>query len=169
MDITLIFLSQFALSLVAVGLLAKWYAAPWLAEKPLRLALMVLIAPHAFRHLGLAFMVPALNQPGMPLEFATSAAYGDLLSGILALVVLIALRGRWAIAIPLAWVFTVVGLADLANALRQDGAILYMGVTWFIPTFVVPILLVTHVMVIARLVRTAKGVQFSGVREAARQ
>ena len=169
MDITLIFLSQFVLSLIVVGLLAKWYAAPWLAEKSLGVALTVLIAPHAFRHIGLAFIVPALNQSGMPLEFATSAAYGDLLSGILALVVLIALRGRWAMAIPLAWVFSIVGLADLANALRQDDAILYMGATWFIPTFVVPILLVTHVMVITLLVRNAKCLQFSGASEAAGQ
>jgi hypothetical protein len=169
MDITLIFFTQFILSLVVIGLLARWYAAPWLAEKSLEVALIVLIAPHAFRHLGLAFIVPALNQPGMPLEFATPAAYGDLLSGILALVVLIALRGRWALAIPLAWVFSIVGLADLANALRQDDAILYMGATWFIPTFVVPILLVTHVMVITRLVRKAKGLEFSGVSKAALQ
>ena len=169
MDIKLIFLSQFALSLVVMGLLARWYAAPWLAEKSLKVALTFLIVPHAFRHIGLAFMVPALNQPGMPLEFATPAAYGDLLSGILALVVLIALRGRWATAIPLAWVFSIVGLADLANALRQDDAILHMGATWFIPTFVVPILLVTHVMVIARLVKHAKGLRFSDVSEAAQQ
>jgi hypothetical protein len=169
MDIKLIFLSQFFLSLVVMGLLARWYAAPWLADKSLKVALTFLIVPHAFRHIGLAFMVPALNQPGMPLEFATPAAYGDLLSGILALVVLIALRGRWAMAIPLAWVFSIVGLADLANALRQDEAILHMGATWFIPTFVVPILLVTHVMVIARLVKHAKGLQFSGASEATQQ
>ena len=169
MDIALIFLSQFVLSLIVTGLLARWYAAPWLAEKSLEVALVVLIVPHAFRHIGLAFIVPALNQPGMPLEFATSAAYGDLFSGILALVVIIALRGRWTMATPLAWVFSIVGLADLANALRQDDAILYMGATWFIPTFVVPILLVTHVMVIARLVRNAKCPQFSGASEAARQ
>ena len=169
MDITLIFLSQFVLSLIVVGLLARWYAAPWLAEKPLEVVLMALIAPHAFRHIGLAFIVPALNQPGMPLEFATAAAHGDLFSGILALVVLIALKSRWAMAIPLAWVFSIVGLADLANALRQDDAILHMGATWFIPTFVVPILLVTHVMVIARLVKHAKGLRFSGASEAAQQ
>jgi len=169
MDITLIFVTQFVLSLVGVGLLARWYAAPWLAEKSLEVALMALIAPHAFRHLGLAFLVPALNQPGMPLEFATLAAYGDLLSGILALVVLIALRHGWAMAIPLAWMFSIVGLADLGNALRQDGAILYMGATWFIPTFVVPLLLVTHVMVIARLVTNAKGLLIPGVGGAAQQ
>jgi hypothetical protein len=168
MDIPSIFLSQLVLSLVVVGLLARWYAAPWLAEKSLQVALMILIAPHAFRHLGLAFIVPALNQPGMPLGFAAPAAYGDLISGILALGVLIALRGRWVMAIPLAWVFSIVGLADLTNALRQDGAILYMGATWFIPTFIVPLLLVTHVMVISRLVRIARGLEFPGVSEVAR-
>ncbi len=167
MNITMIFFTQFILSLVVIGLLARWYAAPWLAEKSLEVALMVLIAPHAFRHIGLAFMVPSLNQPEMPLEFATRAAYGDLLSGILALLVLIALRSRWSLAIPLAWVFSIVGLADLANALRQDDAILYMGATWFIPTFFVPILLVTHVMVMTRLVRKAKGHEFSCSSKAA--
>ena len=159
MDIPLIFVSQFVLSLVVVGLLARWCAVPWLAEKSLEIALMALIVPHAFRHLGLAFLVPALNQPGMPLEFATAAAYGDLLSGLLALLALIALKGRWVMAIPLVWVFSIIGIADLANALRQDDAILHMGATWFIPTFIVPLLLVTHVMVIARLVRSAKGLR----------
>ncbi len=165
MDILLIFVLQFVLSLIVVGLLARWYAVPWLAEKPLEVALMVLLVPHAFRHVGLAFIVPALNQPGMPLDFAIAAAYGDLLSGILALVALIALRGRWAMAIPLVWVFNIVGAVDLANALRQDGAILYMGATWFIPTFVVPVLLVTHAMVFARLIRRARGRQYLSASE----
>jgi hypothetical protein len=157
MTIEQIFLMQFVLSLVVVGLLAKWHAAPQLAEKPLQLALMVLLVPHAFRHIGMTFVVPTLNQPGMPADFATAAAYGDLLSGFLALAALIALKGRWVVAIPLVWIFSIVGTADLTNALRQDGAIMYMGATWFIPTFIVPILLVTHVMIFSRLIRHARG------------
>ena len=157
MTIEQIFLMQFVLSLIVVGLLAKWYAVPQLAEKPLQLALMVLLVPHAFRHIGMTFVVPTLNQPGMPADFATAAAYGDLLSGFLALAALIALKGRWVVAIPLVWIFSIVGTADLTNALRQDGAIMYMGATWFIPTFIVPILLVTHVMIFSRLIRHARG------------
>ena len=156
MDIQLIFVLQFVLSLVAFAMLARWYAVPWLAEKSLEVALMVLIIPHAFRHVGLAFLVPALNQPAMPTDFATAAAYGDLLSGILALVALVALKGRWKVSIALVWIFSLVGAIDLANALRQDDAIIYMGATWFIPTFVVPILLVTHFMVFARLISHLK-------------
>lgn len=169
MDIPLIFILQFVLSLVVVGLLARWYAVPWLAEKSLDVALMVLLVPHAFRHVGMAFLVPALNQPGMPTDFAIAAAYGDLLSGILALVALIALKGRWMIAIPLVWIFSIVGAVDLANALRQDDAILYMGATWFIPTFVVPILLVTHAMVFARLIKHAKSPQLLSASESVLQ
>ena len=157
MTIEQIFLMQFVLSLIVVGLLAKWYAVPQLAEKPLQLTLMVLLVPHAFRHIGMTFVVPTLNQPGMPADFATAAAYGDLLSGFLALAALIALKGRWVVAIPLVWIFSIVGTADLTNALRQDGAIMYMGATWFIPTFIVPILLVTHVMIFSRLIRHARG------------
>ena len=156
MDILLIFVLQFVLSLLVVGLLARWYATPWLAKKSLEVALTVLLVPHAFRHAGMAFLVPALNQPGMPADFATAAAYGDLLSGILALMALIALKGRWAIAIPLVWIFSIVGSIDLANALRQDSAILFMGTTWFIPTFLVPLLLVTHAMVFTRLINYAR-------------
>ena len=161
MELQEIFVLQFVLGLVVVGLLARWYATPWLASRPMEVALMALLIPHAFRHVGMAFLVPALNQPGMPADFAMAAAYGDLLSGMLALTALIALKDRWAIAIPLVWVFNIVGAIDLANALRQDGAILYMGATWFIPTFVVPVLLVTHVMVFSKLISDTKGLQIS--------
>ena len=165
MDIPLIFILQFSLSLFATGLLARWYAVPCLAEKPLEMALTVLLIPHAFRHVGMAFLVPALNQPRMPADFATAAAYGDLLSGILALMALVALKGRWRIAIPLVWFFSIVGAVDLAYALRQDGAILYMGATWFIPTFLVPLLLVTHAMVFERLIRHAKNTRLMNTSE----
>ncbi len=161
MEIQEIFVLQFVLSLVVLGLLARWYAVPWLAGKPLEVALMALLTPHAFRHIGLAFIVPGLNQPGLPVDFATAAAFGDLLSGILALTALIALKGRWAIVIPLVWVFNIVGTIDLANALRQDDAILYMGATWFIPTFLVPVLLVTHVLVFSRLISSVKDLKIS--------
>jgi hypothetical protein len=155
MDLQLIFFLQFALSLVVLGLLARWYATPCLAQRSLEVALMFLLIPHTFRHLGMAFLVPALNQPGMPEGFSTAAAYGDLLSGILALVAMIALKGNWSTAIPIVWVTNIIGTADLANALRHDDAILYMGTTWLIPTFIVPVLLVTHFMIFSRLMRSA--------------
>ncbi|MHA1567311.1 MAG: hypothetical protein ACTSX7_18525, partial [Alphaproteobacteria bacterium] len=110
-----------------------------------------LILPHAFRHIGLTFLTPAVVGDAMPSFFAVTAGYGDFAAGLLAILALVALRGRWAIALPLVWLFSIVGSVDLLNALRQAEAVPHFGAAWFIPTFLVPILIATHVMVFARL------------------
>lgn len=148
-----IFGLQFVLSLIGFSLIAKWYVAPWLAEKPANQALMLLLIPHAFRHLGLVFLVPGVVASTMPDSFAVTAGYGDLASGLLALSSLIVLRAGWGFAVPLIWLFSLVGILDLASALRQADTVPHFGAAWYIPTFVVPILLVTHFMIIARLLR----------------
>ncbi len=153
MDTLAIFGLQFSLSLIVYTLMAKWYVAPWLAEKPIHLALIALIFPHAFRHIGLAFLVPGLVAQPLPSSFAFLAAYGDFVTGLLALLSLVALRGGWRLALPLVWLFNIVGTVDLLNALRQAEAVPHLQTTWYIPTFVVPVLLVTHVMMFARLLR----------------
>ena len=52
MDQNAIFGVQFLLSLIVYALIAKWYVTPWLTEKPVKQALIPLIFPHAFRHMG---------------------------------------------------------------------------------------------------------------------
>lgn len=148
-----IFGLQFVLSLVVFALFAKWYVLPWLAKKPTHQALMPLVFPHALRHLGLAFLVPELVAQPLPSFFASAAAYGDFISGLLALASLIALRTRWSVSLALVWLFNIFGTVDLLNALRQAEVVPYLGTTWYIPTFVVPILLVTHGMIFVRLLR----------------
>lgn len=153
MDTLLVFVLQFALSVLVYALIAKWYVTPWLAETPTHQALMVLILPHAFRHVGLAFLVPGLVAQPLPSSFATPAAYGDFVTGLLALLSLVALRGRWGLALPLVWLFNTIGTVDLLNALRQAEAVPHLLTTWYIPTFLVPLLLVTHFMIFTRLIR----------------
>ena len=153
MDTLAIFGLQLTLSLVVYTLIAKWYVSPWLAEKPINQALIPLIFPHAFRHLGLAFLVPGLVAESLPSSFAFAVAYGDLVSGLLALLCLIALRGGWRLVLPLVWFFNIVGTVDLLNALSQADVPPHLQTTWYIPTFWVPLLLVTHVMIFARLLR----------------
>lgn len=156
MDDLAIFGLQFFLSLVVFSLMAKWFVAPWLAGKPLQQALVPLVLPHAFRHIGMVFLVSAVVVEPLPKAFANPAAYGDLLTGILALLALLALRGGWALALPLVWVFNLVGTLDLVNALYQGTRLEVapqLGAAWYIPTFLVPALLVTHVMIFARLLR----------------
>jgi hypothetical protein len=146
-----IFGVQFVLSVIVFALIAKWYTAPWLAEKTTQVALSLLILPHAFRHIGLTFLTPAGVDDAMPSTFANAAAYGDFISGLLAILALVALRRSWAAATGLVWIFSIVGSLDLMNALRQAEAIPHFAAAWYIPTFLVPLLIVTHVMIFARL------------------
>jgi hypothetical protein len=47
---------------------------------------------HSFRFFGLVFIVPGVVGPNLPASFATSAAYGDLVTSILAM---LALKQPW--------------------------------------------------------------------------
>lgn len=153
MDIQAIFGLQFVTSVFVYALIARWYVSPWLAEKEIGAALTVLILPHAFRHIGLAFMVPNLNAGALPGTFAATTGLGDLASAFLAIIAALALRARWRVALGLVWVFNIVGTVDLLNALRQAEALSYFGATWFIPTFFVPALLVSHFLIFVLLIR----------------
>jgi hypothetical protein len=69
-------------------------------------------ALHSFRFFGLVFLVPGVVGPNLPAGFATFAAYGDVATGLLAMLALLTIRLR-----PLFWSFIVafnlVGAADL--------------------------------------------------------
>ena len=136
------------MSLVAWGLIAKWLLAPWLEKKSPRDALFWLTLPHAFRYMGMVFLVSGVVARPLPSAFATPAAYGELVTGVLALLALIALRAGWARALALVWFFNVVGTVDLLNALRQPSVVPEFGAVWHVPTPFVPLLLVTHFMIL---------------------
>ncbi len=153
MDTNAIFGLQFVLSVVVWSLLARWLLSPWLEKKSRHEALFWLTLPHAFRHVGMVFLVPGVVAQPLPESFANPAAYGDLLTGVLALLALIALRTSWSGAVVLVWLFNTVGTVDLLNALRHVDVAPYFGAAWYIPTFLVPLLLVTHFMIFARLFR----------------
>jgi len=149
-----IFGLQVLLSFVVYGLVARWYVQPRLAPLPLEAALQPLLVLHALRHMGMVFLVPTVVGPALPASFAIPAAYGDLLAGLLALAAIVALRARSPIALPLTWLFNVVGLLDLINAFYQGLTHdVQLGPAYFIPTFIVPALVITHVMMFRMLVR----------------
>ena len=148
-----IFGLQFVLSMLVIALLAKWVLAPWLAKQSQREALFWLTVPHAFRHIGMVFLVPGIVAQRLPDNFAIPAAYGDLLTGILALLALVLLRSGRKGAIGTVWLFNVVGTVDLLNALRHVEVAPNFGAAWYIPTFLVPLLLVTHFMIFVRLLK----------------
>ncbi len=152
MDTQAIFLLQFLLSIIVFSFLMKWIASPWLNKQPLKTALFWLTLPHTFRHIGMSFLVPGLSLQTLPSNFAVPAAYGDLAAGILAFVALCFLYYKWPFALVIVWIFNIVGFIDLLNALRHAEVISMFGANWYIPTFLVPFLLVTHFMIFIRLI-----------------
>jgi hypothetical protein len=106
--------------------------------------------------MGMVFLVPGVVAQPLPSAFATPAAYGDLTTGLLALLTLIALRSNWTWTLALVWLFNIVGTVDLLNAVRQQNVVPDLGAAWYIPTLFVPLLLVTHFMIFARLLRRGR-------------
>ena len=143
---------QSTLSLIVFGLIAAWFVMPRLAKLDSKDALVVLALVHVFRYTPLTLFVPGQVSEMVPAAVSSAIAYGDLTSGILALVAVLLLRYRITGAVLAAWVFNIVGVADIIMALVQGvTAHLYefeLGFNWYILTYYVPMLIVTHFMMI---------------------
>src|SRR5262245_29325256 len=146
MQLQLLLFASIALSCIAWGIVAARYIWPELSVRQRAEALRPLLILHSFRFVGLAFLVPGVVSPDLPSAFAQSAAYGYIIAAILALLALIALPS--ASGIVIAWIFNLWGMADLFNAFYQANHAGLMagqlGATYFIPTLIVPLLLITH-------------------------
>src|SRR5262245_23834905 len=142
----LMFFVSIAFSLIAWGIVSARYIWPELCLRPREEAFRPLLILPSFRFIGLAFLVPGVVSPDLPPAFAHSAAYGDIGAAMLALLALISLRS--AAGVVIAWIFNLWGFADLLNAFyqaNQAGLLAgQLGATYFIPTLVVPLLLITH-------------------------
>lgn len=141
---------------VVWGSVAARYIWPALRERSRADALQPILLLHGFRFIGLAFLVPGVVSPELPAAFAEPAGYGDLVAAVLALVALAALRTPFGIA--LVWVFNLWGAADLLHAYYQGRIGVgvqpgQLGAAYFIPTVVVPLLLVTHFIAFRLLLR----------------
>jgi len=152
MDTLAIFGLQLTYSLVVWGLIARWIFSPRLKPLALNQALFWLLLPHLFRHVGLSFLVPGVGGEGLSDAFVFTTAFGDLAAAMLALASIFALRANKSWALSLVWVFNIVGTIDLVKALSNADQVPLLGAAWYIPTMFVPLLLVTHMMVFARLI-----------------
>ena len=157
MEARVIFAISVPMGVVVWGLIAARYIWPALRLRPRPEALRPLLLLHAFRYTGSAFLVPGVVSPELPDAFARPAAYGDLATSLLALFGVATLGSRLGTSII--WVFNIVGTVDLVNAFYQadrlgvGNAPGLQGAAYFIPTVLVPLLLVTHVLVFRILLR----------------
>jgi hypothetical protein len=150
---------------VLMGLTSSTVAAALFAWPRLRVArgeqaLQWLVAPHMFlRFIGLSFLVPGVVAASVPKAWATPAAYGDAVAGILAIIATVGLARAAAWAISAAWIFNIWGAADLLFAFYRGGLVHLaqdpgaLGPDYYLVTAIVPLLLVSHALIFALLAR----------------
>jgi hypothetical protein len=138
-----------ALGYVACLLFFGVYILPRLKSMERIEAQRAIATLHSFRFFGLVFILPGVVGPDLPAGFATFAAYGDLATGLLAMLALLTVRIR-PLFLSLVVAFNVVGLADIivdyyhATRLGLPALAGQLGATYAIPIIYVPLLVITH-------------------------
>lgn len=158
MNSHLVFFVYVFTSLISSSVIAKLYIWPKLKSLRVEQSLEALIAPQALiRLIGLGFLIPGVVSPSLSPGFAVPAAGGDYATAVLALFAIVTLHSRSRLGKPLAWMFNLVGTVDLINAFVQAGrhhmSSTHFGAAFFIPTAVVPLLLVAHWLIFRLLLR----------------
>jgi hypothetical protein len=154
----LIFNLQLGLGYLPWLLIFGAYVWPWIAGVDRIAAHRAFAALNSFRFFGLVFLVPGVVGPNLPPDFAQFAAYGDLATGLLAMLALMAIRLR-----PLFWVlvvaFNLVGAVDIIVdyfhgwQLASPAFPGALGAAYGIVIVYVPLLMVAHVTSFVLLLR----------------
>jgi hypothetical protein len=160
MSSEILFPIQLVLGYVACLLWFRTYILPRIRSMGRFEAYRVIAMVHSFRFFGLVFILPGVVGPNLPAGFATFAAYGDLVTGVLALLALVMARIR-----PLFWslvvAFNLVGATDIIvdyyHAIRAGLPALagQLGAAYVIPVIYVPMLMIMHVVAFYWLLRPA--------------
>ena len=152
---------------LAVWGVAAWnYIWPALRDRPRPENLKPILLLHGFRFLGLAFLVKGVVSPELPAAFAQPAAYGDLISAVLALLALATLGTRAGTVMT--WVFSTFGTVDLLFAFYEGARISLpnqpglLGAGFYVLSAYVPLLLITHGLAFAILLRREDFAQSRG-------
>lgn len=158
MPVPLIWGVTVAFGLLAWGIFAAQYLWPTMIKRDRAEALRPILVLHGFRYIGLAALIPGVVSAQLSeTPFARGLAYGDLAAATLSLIALAVLKTR--LAVPLVWIFNIVGTADLLDAFYQGSRISLanapgqLGAVYFLPILGVPLLLVTHFLVFRLLLR----------------
>lgn len=161
---------QFTMGLVIFGLIARHYVGPRLDEQDLFGALAPILLLQGFRFLGLSLLAPEQVGAGQDMDALQAIAYGDLAAAVTGLLAAVAAFRRSPLTVPLAWVFTVIGLGDLAlvGITTTIAGTLNEGIGFMWATFglFAPVLVLSHVYVLRSLLRNRGTVAVAHARTA---
>jgi phosphoglycerol transferase MdoB-like AlkP superfamily enzyme len=154
----IIFLMHIILGYVAWLLCFSVYILPRLRSMDRSGAQRVIATLHSFRFFGLVFILPGVIGATLPAGFGSFAAYGDLATGLLAILALLTVRIRPLFSLFVV-TFNLVGAADIlidyyhgiqAGLPALSGQ---LGATHAIVILYVPLLMITHIAAFYWLVR----------------
>jgi hypothetical protein len=158
MDPLTVMTLQLALACAGFAMIGIWHAGPAMRKWPLEDALALLCLFHSFRYIALAMSTPGQTFPPEgdvgPLSLAA-----DVMPAALAIATALMLHARKRGAIQAAWIFNLIGLADVAVAAPLTMAnhldSQTFGLSWHVFAFYAPALVITHVMMLRWLFRHA--------------
>ena len=159
-------------SMLAWTLVFRWYIHPASKKYSVEQVVKPFLLLHSFRYIGLMFLVPGVTSEVLDTRFAHPAAYGDLAAAMLAFIAIWALRTRLKSALAFVWVFNILGLVDLINAVGRgimyvpDG---HFGAAYWIPATIVPLLLVSHIYLFMLLLKQINKRAFTSSYEALKE
>jgi hypothetical protein len=158
LDPRIVFVVMSGLSYAVLVLLVRWFIAPYLATQPVRKIMLLLLTPHICHHAGLAVLVPGVVGIGFPQDWAWIIAVGEIVMLSLVMLCMGALRNGSVRAPLFLWVFTVTGfvynfIADWVAILESAALADNFHAAWYVAVFYVPLLLVSHVLVLINLLR----------------
>jgi hypothetical protein len=145
---------------VAISLGFKYWIQPRISNLNIQDALLPFVFLNTFRYLGLSFMAKEQFYDGFPTDFLTTVGLWDFATSVLAIITTVALKTKWKWAIPLVWIFNIVGFADLVTAFPQFFSLkLYdqnLGFIWL--TFITYglVAFLSHIYIFYRLFKNLK-------------
>ena len=148
-------------TLTALVLLVFWRIAPFRAWA-LSVDLRWLVLFNLIRLLAGVYFLVLCQRSQLPCGFATPAGWGDIVVGVLALAIVATMRTEFAKTLLVIW--NTLGLIDIIfvvfSALRfgltdwQSMHVLRELPLSLLPTFLVPLIIASHVLIFFRLART---------------
>ena len=133
-------------------LIIKWYVIPKITNETAFDVLALLLNVNVFRYLPLSLFMPGQVSADFPFYLKEIVAYGDFLSGILALIALILIKSKKKSAITFTWLFSVVSITDIAVvmtlAMSEKVYQLPLGANYFTVSVYVPMLIVVQAVIL---------------------
>ncbi|HXQ01952.1 MAG TPA: hypothetical protein VN801_03210 [Candidatus Udaeobacter sp.] len=153
-------------TLTALVLLACWKVRT-IRVCVLNIDLRWLVVLHLTRLFAGAYFLVLCQRRLLPCAFATPAGWGDIVIGVLAVALVSSMHTQFAKTVLLSW--NTLGLIDIVFVVSS---VLRFGlIDWqsmhalrelplsLLPTFLVPLIIASHVLIFVRLIRTRIGSQ----------